>query len=71
MAAEQHRINLVLDDASIEAIDRLKDRLGTSNQTEVIRRALRLLDAITEDNKRVFVASRRAPNKLVEVYIYV
>ena len=51
---ETHRIQLDFDERSFELLTQLKTELGARSRTEVIRRALRLLNSIVQSQAELY-----------------
>jgi|GEM_PF-2832561 hypothetical protein len=49
---KQERLHLTMPPNTKEAIDEIQTRIGAGSMTEVIRRALSLLDTVTKEEKQ-------------------
>lgn len=65
----KNRINLAVSDKTKDRLSDLQDRMDSSSLSEVIRRAVELLDVVTEHQLNGETVLIRSPNGETEIKV--
>lgn len=61
------RVQLDMSERAVEQLDALRDRLDAASRAEVVRRALKLLDAATADGAEIVLRAAGQPDRVLVV----